>query len=257
MTAEHSYNDDELRLLRAARLETPPEGSAAGVFAALGLAPVGPVPGPEGEPAPVSSARPLTRVEAPPRSGIFAKPAAWVALGGAALLALSPWALSVEAPEKNSAPVTRMAEPEPVQKELAPNEKVFTLAELDAGTDPDLEPSRTAPLAAGSTPAEVGRTESEDAANAVTLGPSLADELAQIKKARGFLQAGDLSGCAGALAEHSRRFSPPRLSTEALVIRVELLLRQGKTAEAKRLAAPLLTENSPYRARISTLLSHP
>jgi hypothetical protein len=90
-----------------------------------------------------------------------------------------------------------------------------------------------------------------------TQRPSLAEELAIIKQARAKLNAGDLAGCEAALTTHRQKFTPPRLASEALVVRVELLLKRGQREQAKRLAAPLMKDNSPYRARMETLLSSP
>jgi len=87
--------------------------------------------------------------------------------------------------------------------------------------------------------------------------PSLAEELAIIKQARDRLSAGDVRGAESALSEHAQKFQPPRLSSEARVIRVEILMKQGKKEEARQVAAPLMKENSPYRARMETLFSSP
>ncbi len=271
MSAEHAYTEDELQLLKAARLESPPEGSAAGVLSALGLTPVVPVPssafpsqGPEGEPAPVSSARPRGSVEAPPKSGIFAKPATWAAAGGVALLSLLPWALNDEAPQERPLSVSRVIESPSVVEPPTGEEKVFTLRDVVSGAAEEgmKDEASTARKTTGDIPkAAPQRTSREDSSAAAPTStkaiPSLADELAQIQKARSLLSSGDLAGCSSALAEHAQKFQPPRLSTEARVIRVELLLKQGRPAEAKALAEPLLRDDSPYRARISRLLSAP
>lgn len=256
--AGRDWEDDELELFRAGKGEAPPAGSAAGVFAALGLdGPIGPDGGDAG---PVSSVEPAgttpvpeaVQPTAPSASGIFARPLTWIGAGTVALALISAglWLGSSDGQTSTSAATPNVAvESEPVSEatgvqaaapvEATKEDEAIALSDLEEIEEP-------------ASPTQAGPNQKLDSAER----PSLAEELALIKRARSSLNAGDLAGCQAALAEHGKKFNPPRLASEALVVRVELLVKQGKTAEARRLAAPLMRENSPYRARMETLLSH-
>lgn len=257
--AEHNWDDDELELFRAGRDEAPSAGSANGVLAALGLdGPVGPDGG--GDTSPVSSVEPAGRTPVPPPvetqpavSGIFARPLTWIGAGGV-VLALIPAALFLGSGDSGTSEA--ISPPEEVSTRAASG----TLAER-ANVD---APEGVADEPAAIELSDLEEVEPESSAvneaptqKAESRRPSLAEELAIIKKARASLNAGDLAGCEAALTIHKQKFSPPRLASEALVVRVELLLRRGQREQAKRLAAPLMRANSPYRARMETLLSHP
>jgi len=86
------------------------------------------------------------------------------------------------------------------------------------------------------------------------VGSSLAAELALIRRARSALGTGNAAEALGLLAEYQTSFSAPQLGSEALVVRVEALLRLGRKEEARRLAAPLLTGDSLYAQRLRALV---
>jgi hypothetical protein len=261
--AERKWDQGELDLFSAGRAETPSSKSAAGVLAALGL---DGSPGPGGgEDAPVSGfhSQPVPpSASAPLGSGIFSRPLAWV--GGGILLALVPAAFvlggSPEANDDHSVPSSSVPDssinampdaPSEASEKSAtsPDSAVVQLAELaEEPSAPRSSTKRVATESAAAAAAESGPQVGR---------PSLGEELAIIKQARDRLSSGDMRGAEAALSQHAQRFQPARLASEARVIRVEILMKQGKTTEAKQLAAPLMTENSPYRARMETLLSSP
>jgi hypothetical protein len=86
--------------------------------------------------------------------------------------------------------------------------------------------------------------------------PSLAEEVALIRRARTQLSSGDTAGALATLDEHTARFKKPKLSSEATVLRIDALLRSGKQAEARRLAAPIIASDSPYATRVRTLVGN-
>lgn len=269
--AEHKWDDDELDLFRAGRGEAPAAASAGGVFAALGLdGPIGPDGGAGLEQPPVSQVAPISSPEvtaaqgpkpAPP-SGIFARPLPWIGAGGV-LLALIPAALllsrgqseatSSDQPSQQQA--TDATDSNKSGRDAGEDSKTRAATEGDGAADDalavelsDLEEAE--PQSGARAEARKTSPSASDAAR-----PSLAEELKIIKDARQKLNAGDLAGAEATLSVHQKKFQPPRLSSEALVLRVEILIKRGKMAEARALAAPLMKENSPYRARMETLLS--
>jgi hypothetical protein len=84
---------------------------------------------------------------------------------------------------------------------------------------------------------------------------SLADEVAQLQKAKLALKAGNPAQALAELGTYSQRFPRPMLGSEATVLRIEALSQSGDGARAKSLAESFLTKNpnSPYAARLRTL----
>lgn len=256
------WDEGELDLINAGKAEGPPDSSLGSLYSALGLDPVQGLPSEEG----LSSegGQPGAASEAPlaPSSGIFARPAVLAGTGAVVVaLALMPtWpklfgnepaaslsentATSV-APEKGQGFAEKVADLQPAER--APVEKATTADKDPKSLASPAHKSKKAPLAQTG---EKKTTQPEK-----SKGPSLADEIALLKKARGLMASGDWSAAQAALTQHRKQFVPARLSAEARVIRVEILLKTGKRAEASRAAAPLMKKNSPYRARMETLLS--
>lgn len=88
---------------------------------------------------------------------------------------------------------------------------------------------------------------------------SLADEVAQLQKAKLALKGGDPKQALAELSTYSQRFPRPALGTEAAVLRIEALSQSGDTARAKALAESFLAKHpsSPYAARLRTLAGAP
>jgi hypothetical protein len=84
---------------------------------------------------------------------------------------------------------------------------------------------------------------------------SLADEVAQLQKAKLALKGGNPKQALAELATYSQRFPRPALGTEAAVLRIEALSQNGDTARAKSLAESFLAKHpsSPYAARLRSL----
>jgi hypothetical protein len=87
----------------------------------------------------------------------------------------------------------------------------------------------------------------------------LAEEVAQLQKAKLALKGGNAAQALSELATYAQRFPRPTLGTEALVLRIEALSQAGAgdKARAKSLAEGFLAKNpnSPYAARLRTLVA--
>jgi hypothetical protein len=84
---------------------------------------------------------------------------------------------------------------------------------------------------------------------------SLADEVAQLQKAKLALKGGSPAQALAELNTYSQRFPRPMLGAEATVLRIESLSQSGDGARAKTLAEGFLVKNpnSPYAARLRGL----
>lgn len=84
---------------------------------------------------------------------------------------------------------------------------------------------------------------------------SLADEVAQLQKAKLALKAGSPRQALAELTTYAQRFPRPTLGAEAAVLRIEALSQSGDGARAKTLAESFLAKNpnSPYAARLRSL----
>jgi hypothetical protein len=84
---------------------------------------------------------------------------------------------------------------------------------------------------------------------------SLADEVAQLQKAKLSLKGGSPAQALAELGTYSQRFPRPMLGAEATVLRIEALSQSGDATRAKSLAEAFLTKNpnSPYAARLRSL----
>ena len=84
---------------------------------------------------------------------------------------------------------------------------------------------------------------------------SLADEVAQLQKAKLALKGGSPTRALAELVTYGQRFPRPMLGAEATVLRIEALSQTGDGARAKTLAEGFLAKNpnSPYAARLRSL----
>jgi hypothetical protein len=84
---------------------------------------------------------------------------------------------------------------------------------------------------------------------------SLADEVAQLQKAKLALKGGNGAQALSELGTYAQRFPRPMLGAEATVLRIEALSQTGDAARAKSLAEGFLAKNpnSPYAARLRRL----
>src|SRR5262249_36587849 len=80
----------------------------------------------------------------------------------------------------------------------------------------------------------------------------LAAEVAALDEARSALNSGDADKALASLEAHRTTFSHGSLGPEAMVVRIEALLSQGKRAEARALAQGFLAQHpdSPSQERV-------
>jgi len=119
---------------------------------------------------------------------------------------------------------------EPASADLVPVTKVEDLPTLADGSGSD-------------TPKSVG-------------APSLAEEVAAIKSAKGALAGGNAAQALRELDAYKLHFPRGRLSQEATVVRIEALINSGNQAAAGTIADHFLAAHpdSPYSARVRTLV---
>jgi hypothetical protein len=179
--------------------------------------------------------------EAATSTGAGAKSAAlkWGLLGAAALAI--PAALLLRGANEPAPP--RVA-PSAIQAPAPVISPVPAAAEQEPApvTVDDLPALKDAPPAAGAAPAPKAQG-------------SLADEVAQLQKAKLALKAGNPSQALAELGTYAQRFPRPMLGAEATVVRIEALSASGDSARAKSLAEGFLAKNpnSPYAARLRNL----
>ena len=103
------------------------------------------------------------------------------------------------------------------------------------------------PTLAGAVPGDPSKTASP---------PSLAEEVAAIKSAKGALASGNPTQSLHEIDAYRARFPRGRLAQEATVVRIEALLKSGNQAAANAAADRFLAANadSPYAARVHTLI---
>ncbi|MEB2310366.1 MAG: hypothetical protein OZ928_00890 [Polyangiaceae bacterium] len=220
-------------LLRSTLGDEPSPAAERRTLAALGLiAPSSPVSAPP--PLPVA-----------PRAA-WQVAARWLALaalgGGVAALALRGAGRAerpIGPPEIARGAPARVAAEAPRAEEPAPSEVPAPIA------------AEALPLAEPAAPASAGTRAAAGGATA-----SLADEVRRLAQARGRLQAGDAAGALAALDAYRADFPRGSLRTEAAVLRVEALARQGQRSAAVALAKRLLAApgGAAYAQRLRSLL---
>lgn len=225
-----SQGDDDTakRLMLSMRDEKPPDGAMNRAILALG----------------VTTAAVVTTGSALGTGATTAgKSVAWLAfkwVGAGAVLGL---AVGTGATLVQPAPATKSANTTPtvvVNEPLRPVvTATFTTKQTPATREQPSAPRAVAPSAKEEAPA----AEKPD---------TLPREVELLDDARGALQRGAASDALTALDRYSREFPRGRLSTEALVLRIDALSRAGRTAEAKSLGERFLSANpsSPHAARI-------
>lgn len=254
------WDGDANSLWAAGLEEAPPPGSDAALLSALGLGgtPPGPGGGIPAASAP-SSGGAFVRPEAtgwlrPWMKGsaiglvIVGLPVAWFALPGDDEDASSSRALDVPA----SAPV------------IVKTETVATnVAQNDATPEPDAAPANepsvksvkaAAPPTTVSAPAVAKTEPTTTEPTTAAREPSLAEELAFVQGAKALVASRRWAEAEARLDAYRRDFPKQRLAAEARVVRVEMLVAQGKKAEARQVAGPVLEPGSPYRERVLSLV---
>ncbi|HEY6077381.1 MAG TPA: hypothetical protein VIW29_01175 [Polyangiaceae bacterium] len=223
---EAGADDLELSLLRLARSEAPSADGRRRVMA--GVAAMG-----------VASLASQSAEAAKLGAHGLSSGVKWALLGIAAVALPSVlWLLSGE-PE----PATKLTQPGALQ---APASEV-TPPSAPAHAD------GPAPLTLDDLPA-LPANEPAASAGAKPQG-SLAEEVAQLQKAKLALKGGNPAEALSELNVYAQRFPRPRLGAEATMVRIEALSASGNAARAKTLAEGFLAKNpnSPYAARLRSL----
>ena len=123
---------------------------------------------------------------------------------------------------------------------------------------PEIAPAKSAPLVAVPERPSASPSEAPPAAPKASGSTTrVADEVAMLDRAKARLAANDPAEALAILAEYGHAFPRPVLYEEALALRVEALVRQGRRAEAEALARPFLEKSpsSPVAARVVRALA--
>lgn len=231
LTEEAGTDDLESALLRLARRDGPSGDSRQRILAALGASGA------------ASLATPPARASALPR---------WTLPRG---LLLTAAVASIPAALLLSSRPT--AGPPPVHVPAAPTSAAAPRPEAPA---PRPEAPAPAPPTVDTPPP---RAELPLSRSGTTSGKppqaSLAEEVAQLKKAKLALKSGDAGKALSELDTYASRFPRPILAAEATVLRIESLSRRGDAARARALAEAFLAKHpdSPYAARLRGFTAAP
>jgi hypothetical protein len=233
----------ERRVIAAAARDVPSAASRERALAAAlaALPPVPPAAPPPGGGAGVT-AKANVALSSTVKVGL-AVVAGVVAIAGA-------WALSLRGPTPTEAPRTN-APPSAVTLETTTSSAVPIEV---ASSAPVEAPPSTAPPVASS--GALGAPARPTATVSASPRDGLANELRALDEASAALRAGHTHQCLALLNAYDRAFPAGAMKIEASVLRVEALVREGRTAEAERLGDALLgrADTKPYRARILGLL---
>jgi len=261
------------RLLHAAAAERPPEASMSRTLTALGVG--------AGTASAASAAGAATvggaAASAGKATGIFAASALvkWGLLAGAVTAAgLTGRAVVRSRAEQRALPaaVSALA---PGARTLAPAPKTPTAAPLalpeapatevvPVPGEPPPEPAPLLPRGARGAVAPHPSVVSSRAEPRVAAEPEapidverLAEEVALVDQARGAFARGDGAAAIAALDGYDARFKQQKFAPEALYLRMESLLKLGRTGAARAVAARLVSAypKSPHTARARQVMS--
>lgn len=237
----------EARLLRAARDEEPSAEARALLQRKLGL---------PGVAMPAADAQ--TRIARGLGTGARKLGAKWLVLAGTGAALLGALPLLLQASSGGKAVPQAAHEGQAQRHQDTPQAAPLSALEQNAPSAAD--PLRThenarvepaAPLPAASHGA------SAPLADARSLSPSLAAELASLEHARAELRQGDPARALSQLAAYERRYPRGALREEAFALRWEALLARGDAAEADRTARAFLRRypGSVHAVRIRAQLA--
>lgn len=261
--------EDERRLLRSARIDVPHRNGKLRTVAAMGLA-AATAAGTSGASAATAGA------------GLMVKWMALGALGGTiALGAAGGLTPLVRGFERHPPPAVITHVPSAASHAAHPVLDVLPSRTLSEDIAPAARPDEAKPPPAPSTPAAptarvvaIGRTEppshpadspaprttwpqQEPAVAPPVAVTTLAAEVGALDEARRTLASGDAEAALRALDAYDRRFSRRRLGTEATVLRIEVLLAEGRQLQARQLGDELLAAepDGAYAQHVRSLLS--
>ena len=215
-------------LLLAAREDAPPGDLEARILAGMGG-------GGGGGGAPPSS------------GGLGAK--IGLGIGGAIGIGVLAWVLG-------GTSMTPVATPAPIETPVATTaSSVVTAAETPLVTPapPKTEAPPSVSLRAKASASVVASATPPPATSAAS---GLGAEIKALDAVRSSMSAGDASGALAALDAYDRSFPRGTLQQEAVLLRIDALMRAGRTDEARKLGHAFLAEHpsTPHRKRILTLL---
>ncbi|APR76021.1 Hypothetical protein A7982_01368 [Minicystis rosea] len=181
----------------------------------------------------------------PVRIGLTAK---WIGAISAATFVVAATIAILTFPIIHRTPAPSVAMPSVPAPDAPPPPLPLVSAAPTAAAPAEAAEVTTAPPAVSAPP----RT----APSAAAPGPSLADEVAALDKARHALAGGDASGALAALDSYARAFPRGVLREAASVLRVEALVRGGQRAAAADLARRMLRAHpkSPYAVKLRSLV---
>jgi hypothetical protein len=119
-------------------------------------------------------------------------------------------------------------------------------------------PVRSAPTSAATSASPARSVSSADAASATPDDDELAAELALLRVAQVAFDRGDLAAAEMNLAQHEQRFARGKMASSRELLRVRLLLREGKRGEATARAEGIrrgLQPDSPLARTLDGLLN--
>jgi hypothetical protein len=242
---EQGATDAERMLLKSACLDRPPQGAAQQMLVALqGLAGQG-------------AASALPRVGSPAAASPLkaAATALWAKIGSVGLIGLvglgtlGVGAMVYSITGQSPNPQTTVTRTPTAHEQLVP-----VTAENPRSSDHRGRPSIATPPETDSPalPSVSGNAPRKTNSSA----GSLSAEIRMLDLARSAVEAHDLPAAQRALDSYRRRFPHGHLDPEATVLRLAVLVQQGKRTAAQSLAAQLLASESykTYESRIRSLL---
>ncbi len=234
----------EANLLRAWEDEKPDPAARARVLAALGVGTALPI----GATAATNGAAKAAASIAPKAGGVA------LSLTTKALLVttlLAGTAIGVNHFRAHEAPTPAKAAPRAVTTAEAP----AALAPPAASAAPPSLAVEALPVATID-PSRTARHHADPAPSSAP-PPALAQQIAELDRARGALAAGDAPGAERLALACERRFPDGALRQEAEVVRIDAIARQGDADRARRAAESFLAKypGSPHAAHVRTFAS--
>lgn len=233
---EQGATSAERILLDSARKDGPPQGAAQQLLASLHV--LG-GQGPDND-------LPHTGTHAG-AGEIRAAATSWLKIGALALAGIAGLGVT-------SVIVRSRAEKPAVARPVTSPEPPQSTAPAAAEAPPNTAAPSTAPVEG--TPASSPTEEIRRTPRAIAHEASLGAELRLLALARTAMDAHDLRSAQRALDGYQRRFPHGRLEPEATVLRLSVLVQQGKATAARSLGTLLLANDAyrTYQTRIRSLL---
>jgi hypothetical protein len=267
---DHEVTEMTERLLRSWRADAAPSGAKRAAMAALGV----------GLAASATTGT-VSALGGAARAGALGivKALAGGALAGVVVVGTSTYVQRARAPEHSSAPLAKIATVSPaspvrsnVAPAAAPSDKTIEPAAAATVALPAPSPAHPkddapnaaverAPMAAGTTALAPSPSPSSAAQGAAPLSDrptSLAREIALLDESRATLGRGDAAGALKLLDRHAQEFPRGSLGPEAVVVRIEALLRLGDEHSARAIANQFATEHpdDSHLVRIKSLFAN-